>query len=467
MSEQEFDVVVIGSGPGGYICAFRASQLGLKVACIEKDSTFGGTCLNVGCIPSKALLESSFLFHKTVTESSHHGVMVESVKVDLQKLLDRKNKVVSTLTGGIASLMKKNKVTTFKGHGSFNTANELIFTSPEGEKTRIKTKNVVIATGSTPSSLPNLKIDEERIVSSTGALSFPEIPKKLIVIGGGYIGLELGSVWCRLGSDVEVVEFQDKIIPNMDESLSSGLLKILAAQGLKFSLKTAVQSVERLGKKVEVKVKDADGERKIEADYVLVSVGRKPFTEGLELNKVGINPNNRGFLEVDHNFQTKLPNVYAIGDVIGGLMLAHKAEEEGVAVAELIAGEKPEVEYNLVPGILYTHPEVASVGKTEAELKAANIPYKKGQFNFRANARAISAGDTEGFVKLLAHAETDEVLGAHILGANASEMIHEICIAMEFNATAEDIAMTMHGHPTLSEAIREAALSVHKRTLNA
>ncbi len=465
-NEQEFDVVIIGSGPGGYICAFRAAQLGLKVACIEKDATFGGTCLNVGCIPSKALLESSYLLHKTITESREHGVVVEGVRVDLAKMLERKSHVVSTLTSGVALLMKKNKVMTFKGVGSIKSATEVLVTAEYGDPMVVKTKNIVIASGSVPSSLPTIKIDEEHVVSSTGGLSFSEVPNKLVVIGGGYIGLELGSVWCRLGAEVEVVEFQDKIIPNMDDSLSTGLLKILQKQGLKFSLKTAVQSVERLGTKVGVKVKDANGERNIECDRVLVSVGRKPYTDALGLENVGIKPTARGFIEVDHGFRTSVPTIFAIGDVIGGLMLAHKAEEEGVACAEVIAGEKPEVEYNLVPGILYTHPEVAAVGKTEAELKAANIPYKKGQFNLRANGRAISMGETDGFVKIIAHAQTDEILGAHILAPNASEMIHEICIAMEFGATAEDVGMTMHGHPTLSEAVREAALAVHGRQLN-
>jgi len=462
---EEFDVVIIGSGPGGYIGAFRAAQLGLKTACIEKDATFGGTCLNVGCIPSKAMLESSHFYRKLSHESEEHGLLIEKLGVDVSKLLARKDKVVKTLTDGVALLMKKNKVTTFRGHGKILSPQSIQVSGATGEQI-IKTKNIIIATGSVPSSLPNVKIDEDRIVSSTGALAFSEVPKKLIVIGGGYIGLELGSVWARLGSEVEVVEFQDKIIPNMDESQSSGLLKILQKQGLKFSLKTAVQSVEVSGQNVVVKVKGPEGEQSLQADRVLVSVGRRPFTANLGLENVGITPDKRGFLNVDQNYRTNVPNIYAIGDVIGGLMLAHKAEEEGVACAEIIAGEKPEVEYNLVPGILYTHPEVASVGKTEAELKAQNIPYEKGQFNMRANGRAISMGEMEGFVKILAHAETDEILGAHIVAPNASEMIHEICVAMEFGATAEDVGMTMHGHPTLSEAVREAALAVHKRTLN-
>jgi len=462
----EYDLVIIGSGPGGYICAFRAAQLGMKVACIEKGSTFGGTCLNVGCIPSKALLESSHLFHRAHSEAKDHGVIVESVRLDLKKMIERKNKVVETLTNGIAMLMKKNKVTTYHGTGAFQSPNEIAVTSSSGEKTILKAKNVVIATGSVPSSLPNVKIDEDRVISSTGGLSLSSVPKKLIVIGGGYIGLELGSVWSRLGSEVEVVEFQDKIIPNMDEALSAHLFKTLEKQGLKFSMQAAVQAVEIHGEKVKVSVKVGDKIEVKECDRVLVSVGRKPYTNNLGLETIGVKPNQRGFLEVNHNFQTSCANVYAVGDVIGGLMLAHKAEEEGVACAETIAGQKPEVEYNLVPGILYTHPEVAGVGKTEQELKKSGVDYKKGQFTLRANARAISMGEPDGFVKILADAKTDEILGAHIIAPNASEMIHEICVAMEFGATAEDVAMTMHGHPTLSEAVKEAALAVHNRTLN-
>ncbi|MGE3973286.1 MAG: dihydrolipoyl dehydrogenase [Bdellovibrionales bacterium] len=463
----EFDVVILGSGPGGYIAAIRASQLGFNTACVEKDPTLGGTCLNVGCIPSKALLESSHLFHKSHTEAKEHGVMIEGIKLDLKKMLERKTQVVNTLTSGVAGLFKKNKITSFRGTGSFKSAHEILVTGADGTKTILKSKHTIIATGSVPSSLPSVKIDEDRVVSSTGGLSLSEVPKKLVVIGGGYIGLELGSVWARLGSSVEVVEFQDKIIPNMDDALSSGLLKILQKQGLTFSLKTAVQGVKVDGKKAIVTVKDSEGkERKIEADRVLMSVGRKPYTEGLGLENIGLKPSQRGFIEVNTHFETSVPGVYALGDVIGGLMLAHKAEEEGVACAEILAGQKPEVEYGLVPGILYTHPEVASVGKTEQELKKEGVAYKKGQFNLRANGRAISVGETDGFVKLLVDEKTDRILGAHMMTPNASEMIHEICVAMEFGATAEDVALTMHGHPTISEATKEAALAVHGRTLN-
>ncbi|HEX4925135.1 MAG TPA: dihydrolipoyl dehydrogenase [Bdellovibrionales bacterium] len=464
---EQFDVVVIGSGPGGYIGAIRAAQLGFKTAVVEKDATLGGTCLNVGCIPSKAMLESSHLFHKANQELAPHGIITGRVQVDVKKMVERKAKVVQQLTGGVAGLFKKHKITWLKGHGSFKKPGEIAVRAADGTETVVGAKHAIIATGSVPSSIPGVTIDEKVVVSSTGALEFDKVPGSLVVIGGGYIGLELGSVWSRLGSHVTVVEFQDKIIPMMDESLISGLSRVLQAQGLEFKLKTAVQAVKVKGDRAEVTVKSGDKTETIEADRVLVSVGRKPFTEKLGLENIGLKPDAKGFLTVDQNFRTSVPGVYAIGDVIGGLMLAHKAEEEGVACAELLAGEKPKVNYRLVPGILYTHPEVASVGQTEQELRKAGVSYKKGQFNLRANGRAISIGETDGFVKILTNADTDEILGAHILAPNASEMIHEFCLGMEFNATAEDIALTMHGHPTISESIKEAALSVHGRTLNA
>lgn len=465
-TENQFDVVVIGSGPGGYIAAIRAAQLGLKTACVEKDPTLGGTCLNVGCIPSKALLESSYIFHKANHIMKDHGVLAETVRLDLKKMIDRKNQVVKTLTGGVALLFKKHKITSFTGHASFIDKETIQIISNQGNTQSIKAKKVIIATGSVPSSLPGIEIDENIVVSSTGALSFDKVPKKLVVIGGGYIGLEMASVWSRLGSEVEVVEFQDKIIPLMDDSLSTNLLKILQSQGIKFSLKTAVKALEVKNEMAILSVEKEGQLQKIEADRVLMSVGRKPYVQGLGLEKIGLQTDKRGFLEVNQNFETKVPGVFAIGDVIGGLMLAHKAEEEGVACAEIIEGEKPLVNYDLVPSILYTHPEVASVGKTEKQLKEQNIPYKKGQYNLRANGRAISVGEIEGFVKVLAHEQTDEILGVHIIAPNASEMIHETCVAMEFAATAEDLGMTMHGHPTLSEAVKEAALAVHGRQLN-
>ncbi|OQW53736.1 MAG: dihydrolipoyl dehydrogenase [Proteobacteria bacterium SG_bin7] len=466
-SQNKFDVVVIGSGPGGYIAAIRCAQLGMKTACVEKDPTFGGTCLNVGCIPSKALLESSHFFHKMKHEATEHGIEVPTVNLQLKKMLARKDEVVKKLTTGVAGLFKKNKIYGIQGLGTIKSLGEVTVKKPDGTTETLVTKNILIATGSIPSSFPNMPIDEKTIVSSTGALAFSEVPKSLLVIGGGYIGLEMGSVWSRLGSKVTVVEFLPKIVPSMDEAISSRLLKVLKDQGIEFKLNTAVKSVTPKGSGAEVVLESKGQQETLSYDKVLVSIGRKPMTEGLGLNNVGLKTNAKGFLEVDSNFKTAAAGIFAIGDVIGGLMLAHKAEEEGVACAEIMAGEKPRVNYNLVPGILYTHPEVATVGKTEEQLKAANVPYKLGQFRFVANGRAISVGETEGLVKLLVHKESDEILGAHIMAANASEMIHELCVAMEFNATAEDIALTMHGHPTLSEAIKEAALNSHDRTLNA
>lgn len=462
----EFDVVVIGSGPGGYIAAVRAAQLGFKTACVEKDATLGGTCLNVGCIPSKAMLESSHHFHAAVHEFAEHGIDAK-VKLQLDKMLARKDQVVKKLTTGVEFLFKKNKIERLSGLGVFKSKNEIEVLTGNGSNKTVRAKHFIIATGSVPSTLPGIDIDEKDVVSSTGGLSLSEVPKKLIVIGGGYIGLELGSVWSRLGADVEVVEFQKKIIPNMDESLSKELQRILTKQGLKFHLGAAVKKVEKKSGQLHVQV-EMNGEMKtLTCDKVLMSVGRKPFTQGLGLEKAGVEVDQRGFIKTNGKFQTNVPGIYAIGDVIGGLMLAHKAEEEGVACAELIAGEKPQVNYNLVPGILYTHPEVAAVGKTEQELKAAGHEYAVGTYRLMANGRAISSGETDGFVKLLADKKTDEILGAHIIAGHASEMIHELCLAMEYNATAEDIALTMHGHPTVSEAIKEAALSVHGRTLNA
>lgn len=457
----EYDVVVIGSGPGGYIAAIRAAQLGFKTACIEKDKTLGGTCLNVGCIPSKALLESSHNFHKAQTEFSEHGILAKGVSLQLDKMLKRKDQVVSKLTGGVEFLFKKNKVDHLKGHGQITAPGEVSF-----GKEKIKAKHIIIATGSVPGSLPGIDIDEKIVVSSTGALALPEVPKKLIVIGGGYIGLELGSVWSRLGAEVEVVEFMDRIVPGMDEAVSKELLKILKKQGLQFRLKTAVKSISVKGKKATLTIENDGKEETLTSDCVLMSVGRKPYTENLGLEKVGVEVDQRGIIKVDDRYQTNVPGIYAIGDVIGGAMLAHKAEEEGVACAEFLAGEEPAVNYDLVPGILYTHPEAASVGKTEEQLKETGVKYKTGMFRLAINGRAISIGETDGFVKLLSNADTDELLGAHIIAPSASEMIHELCLAMEFNAGIEDIALTMHGHPTVSEAIKEAALNTHGRTLN-
>lgn len=465
MSENNnFDVVVIGSGPGGYIAAIRAAQLGFKTACVEKDKTLGGTCLNVGCIPSKALLESSHHFYAANKEFEEHGIDVKA-KLKLDKMLSRKDGVVNKLTTGVEFLFKKNKITRFNGLGKVLGEGQVEVKSKNKTET-LKAKHILIATGSVPSSLPGIEIDEKDVVSSTGALAFESLPKKLIVIGGGYIGLELGSVWSRLGSEVEVIEFQKKILPNMDDAICKEMQRILKKQGLSFRLGAAVKSVEKKGKTLKLTVEENGKETSVECDKVLMSVGRKPFTEGLGLKEAGVELDERGFIKVDENFKTSIDGVYAIGDVIGGLMLAHKAEEEGVACVEMWHGEQPQVNYNLVPGILYTHPEVASVGSTEKELKDKGIDFKTGQFRLLANGRAISAGDTDGFVRLYADSKTDEILGAHVVAGSASEMIHELCLAMEFNATAEDIALTMHGHPTVSESIKEAALNVHGRTLN-
>jgi dihydrolipoamide dehydrogenase len=464
MSTNEFDIIIIGSGPGGYIAAIRAAQLGFKTACIEKDKTLGGTCLNVGCIPSKALLESSHLYSQAKKDFSKHGLMGDTT-INLKKMMERKLKVVETLTTGVDFLLKKNKVVRLNGVGEFIDPGTIKVTNQDSESL-VKTKYTIIATGSVPSSLPGIDIDEDLVASSTGALSYAQIPKKLIVIGGGFIGLEMGSVWSRLGSEVEVVEFLGQIVPNMDQDISAELKTLLQKQGIKFRLKTAVQSVARSGASAQVTVTSNGKSEILLADKVLVSTGRKPFTTNLGLETLGIETDSKGFIKVNPAFQTNVSNIFAIGDVIGGAMLAHKAEEEGVCCVETIAGEKPELNYSLVPGILYTHPEVASVGKTEQELKKENISYKKGKFSLKANGRAISSGETDGFIKILSHGKTDRILGAHILSNNASEMIHEFCVAMEFGATSEDIALTIHGHPTLSEAIKEAALNVHGRTLN-
>jgi dihydrolipoamide dehydrogenase len=462
---ENFDLVVIGSGPGGYIAAIRGAQLGLKVACVEKDATLGGTCLNIGCIPSKALLESSHLYVQTKEDAREHGITTTSVKLDLAKLMGRKSAVVDRLTTGVAGLFQKNKITHVKGVGRISSPNSVDVEGADGIQT-LQAKNILIATGSIPSSLPGITIDEKRIVSSTGALSFSEVPKKLIVIGGGFIGLELGSVWARLGSEVEVIEYAGSLVPNIDAEISKMLQGLLKKQGLNFHLNTAVKAVQLEGSQVKVEMEHDGKISHLTADRVLMSVGRKPYIENLGLDSVGIKVDKRGFIEVNSQFQTNVPSIYAVGDVIGGAMLAHKSEEEGVCCVEGIVGEKPKVNYHLVPGILYTHPEVAAVGATEQELKEKNIPYRVGKFRFSANGRAIAAGEMDGMVKIIAHKETDEVLGAHIIASHASEMIHELCVAMEFSATAEDIAMTMHGHPTLSEAIKEAALAVHGRTLN-
>ena len=455
----QFDVVIIGSGPGGYVCAIRCSQLGLKTALVEKYKTLGGTCLNVGCIPSKSLLDSSHHYEEAIHNFNHHGIEIgNQIKINFKQMIKRKSDVVEQTTKGIDFLMKKNKISVYEGLGSFIDKNTV---KVEGkEKKEIKTKNIIIATGSKPGSLPFIQIDKERIITSTEALSLNEIPKKLLVIGGGVIGLELGQVYKRLGSEVIVIEYADRITPIMDSSLSRELMKVMKKQGVKFYLSHQVSSVKRKGKMVEVKAKDKkDSEVVFEGDYCLVSVGRKPFTENLNLEKVGINLNNSGQVEVNEKMQTSVSNIYAIGDVVRGSMLAHKAEEEGVMVAEILSGQKPHINYNLIPNVIYTWPEVASVGKTEEELKENQISYKVGQFPMRALGRSRASMDTDGFVKILADSKTDEILGVHIIGARAADLIAEGVIAMEYRASAEDIARISHSHPTYAEAIKEAALA--------
>lgn len=455
----QFDVTVIGSGPGGYVAAIRAAQLGFKTAIIEKYPTMGGTCLNVGCIPSKALLDSSEHFHNAAHNFASHGIIVDSPKADIARMVERKNEVVDQTTKGIQFLMDKNKITVFQGVGSFEDATHVKITKDDGSSEVIESKYIIIATGSKPSSLPFITLDKERIITSTEALNLKEIPKKFLVIGGGVIGLELGSVMKRLGSEVTVIEFMDKIIPGMDGALSKELQKVLKKQGMKFELSTAVSAVERNGDSVKVTAKNKKGEEvTFEGDYVLVSVGRRPYTDGLALAKAGVDLDERGRVKVNEHLQTNVQNIYAIGDVIQGAMLAHKASEEGVLVAEQLAGQKPHINYNLIPGVVYTWPEVAGVGKTEEQLKEAGVAFKVGNFPMRALGRSRASGDIDGFIKIIADEKTDEVLGVHMIGARAADMIAAAVTAMEFRASAEDIARMSHAHPTFAEAIKEAAL---------
>ncbi|MDY3351936.1 dihydrolipoyl dehydrogenase [Riemerella anatipestifer] len=464
----QFDVTVIGSGPGGYVAAIRCAQLGFKTAIIEKYPTLGGTCLNVGCIPSKALLDSSEHFENAKHNFTNHGIVINEPKADLARMVERKNEVVEQTTKGINFLMDKNKITVFEGVGSFETATKIKVTKNDGSTESIESKYTIIATGSKPSSLPFISLDKERIITSTEALNLKEIPKHLIVIGGGVIGLELGSVYKRLGSEVTVVEYLDKIIPGMDGSLSKELQKVLKKQGMKFMLSTAVSAVERKGDAVVVTAKDKKGaEVSVEGDYCLVSVGRRPYTEGLGLENAGVDLDERGRVKVNDHLQTNVSNIYAIGDVVKGAMLAHKAEEEGVFVAETLAGQKPHINYNLIPGVVYTWPEVAGVGKTEEQLKEEGVSYKVGSFPMRALGRSRASGDIDGLIKVLADEKTDEILGVHMIGARAADMIAEAVVAMEFRASAEDISRISHAHPTFTEAIKEAALdATGKRALH-
>ncbi|MBJ2174923.1 dihydrolipoyl dehydrogenase [Aureibaculum sp. A20] len=464
-----YDVAIIGSGPGGYVAAIRCAQLGMKTAIIEKYDTLGGTCLNVGCIPSKALLDSSHHYHDAIAHFEDHGIEISGdIKANLKKMIDRKQNVVDTNTSGIKYLMDKNKITIYHGMGSFVDATHISIAQADGKTEEIEAKNIIIATGSKPSTLPFIKLDKKRVITSTEALSLKEIPKHLVVIGGGVIGLELGQVYKRLGAEVSVIEYMDRIIPTMDASLSKELQKVLKKQGVKFYTKHKVTAVKAGAKEVTITADDKKGNPvEFKGDYCLVSVGRKPYTDGLNLDKAGVKANEKGQIDVNDHLQTSASNIYAIGDVIKGAMLAHKAEEEGVFVAETIAGQKPHIDYNLIPGVVYTWPEVAAVGKTEEQLKEAGVDYKSGQFAMRALGRSRASGDIDGFVKILADAKTDEVLGVHMCGARVADLIAEAVVAMEFRASAEDIARMSHAHPTYAEAVKEAALdATGKRALH-
>ncbi len=465
--ENNFDVIIIGGGPGGYVCAIRAAQLGLKTACVESRGSLGGTCLNVGCIPSKSLLNLSENFHKAKKDFNQQGIEIDGIKLNIEKMMSNKNKSIQVLTKGVEYLFKKNKVTYIRGKGVLFSKNDVVVYN-NNQKKNFTSKNIVIATGSEATSLPNVKIDEEDIVSSTGALSLKAVPKKLAIIGGGYIGLEMGSVWSRLGSEVTVIEYLDHITPGMDKEISNEFKKILTKQGIKFKLESKVNSIKKNSKGVAINytnIKSSSDETFL-VDKVLVSVGRKPYTEGLNLSKVGVKKDKKGRIEVNDKLQTSIKNIYAIGDVIKGPMLAHKAEDEGIAVAEILAGQAGHVNYDVIPGVIYTSPEVATVGKTEEQLKDSNKSYKVGKFPFLANSRAKVNNETEGFVKILADSNTDKVLGVHIIGPHCGDMIAEMALAMEFGASAEDIARTCHAHPTHTEAIKEAALAVDKRPIH-
>lgn len=456
----KYDVAVIGSGPGGYVAAIRCAQLGMKTAIIEKYDVMGGTCLNVGCIPSKALLDSSHHYEEALKHFEDHGIEIPGdIKLNFKKMIERKNSVVDQTTKGIAFLMDKNKVDVFTGLGAFKDATHIEITN--GEKTEtIEAKNTIIATGSKPSTLPFIKLDKERIITSTEALSLKEVPKHLLVIGGGVIGLELGQVYRRLGAEVTVIEYLDRIIPTMDAAQSRELMKVMKKQGVKFNLSHKVSGVSREGNEITVTATDKkDQEVSFNGDYCLVSVGRRPYTDGLNAENAGVKITERGMIDVNDHLQTNIKNIYAIGDVVRGAMLAHKASEEGTLVAEIIAGQKPHINYNLIPGVVYTWPEVASVGKTEEQLKEANVEYKAGQFPMRALGRSRASGDLDGFVKILSDKNTDEVLGVHMVGARVADLIAEAVVAMEYRASAEDIARMSHAHPTYAEAVKEAALA--------
>lgn len=462
MAKNKVDLIVIGAGPGGYVAAIRAAQLGMNVLCIEKRKTLGGTCLNIGCIPSKALLYSSHKYEEAEHHLADHGVKIGKVSLDLGKMMERKDKVVAQLTGGIDYLFKKNKINHLTGTARLRSSKEV---EVNGEIWQ--TRDILIATGSESAALPGISIDEKKIVSSTGALSLKKVPEKLVVVGGGYIGLEMGSVWNRLGSKVTVIEFMDRLVPQMDFELGAALQKSLIKQGLEFKLSTKVTGIKEKKDKLSVEIEDKSGDDEVlEADVVLVSTGRKPFTQDLGLEKIGVALNEKGFIVVNERYETSVSGIYAIGDVIPGPMLAHKAEEEGIAAVENMAGQYGHVNYGVIPAVIYTNPEVASVGKTEEELKAAEHAYKVGKFPFLANSRAKAVGETEGFVKILADSLTDLVLGVHIIGPEAGTLIAEAALAMEFSASSEDIARTCHAHPTLNEAVKEAAMAVDGRAIH-
>ncbi len=467
MSDNQFDVIVIGAGPGGYVCAIRAAQLGLKTACVEREY-LGGTCLNVGCIPSKALLDSSERYYQAKNKFAKHGINVGEMSLDLPTMIARKDGVVKALTGGVGMLFKKNKVEHLKGQGAIKAPGVVQVIAADGSSSEYKAKSIIIATGSAPSAVPSLPFDGKNILSSTEILNVTTLPKKLIVVGGGYIGVEMSSVWARLGTQVQVIEFLDGILPASDREMAGALQKLLEKQGMKFRFNTAADGFKVEGGQVKLSWKSKDGKESgvEEADKVLVCVGRKPVIDGLGLDKLGVAVDKRGFVTVDSHFKTNIEGVYAIGDVIGGIMLAHKAEEEGVALAEMLAGKPGHVNYATCPAVVYTHPELASVGKTEEELKAAGIDYKVGKFNVIANGRARGMDETEGFFKVLADKKTDRILGVHILAAHASDVICEAVTAMEFHASAEDLARTFHAHPTLAECLKEASMAVDKMQIH-
>ena len=465
MSEK-FNVVVIGGGPGGYVCAIRLAQLGFKTACVESRGSLGGTCLNVGCIPSKNLLNLSENFHKA-KNFSNLGIETGQLKLNIEKMMKNKDKAVTVLTKGVEFLFKKNKVTYFKGTGSFKSPNQISIIDDKKKETILEAQKIIISTGSEPVSLPNVKFDEKIVLSSTGALSLNSVPKKMIVVGGGYIGLEMGSVWSRLGSEVHVIEFLDHITPGMDKEISKEFMKILTKQGISFHMQTKVESIKNNKTSAKVFLMDKDGKKKeLECDVVLISVGRKPNTKNLKLDSVGVLLDEKKRIKVNKNFETNIKNIYAIGDVIAGPMLAHKAEEEGIAVAELISGQSGHVNYDVIPGVIYTSPEVATVGKTEEQLKSLGIKFKVGKFPFIANSRAKAINEPEGFVKILADEKTDKILGVHMIGPHVGEIIGAVAVAMEFGASSEDVARTCHAHPTFSEAVKEAALSIDKRAIH-